>query len=123
MVDDVFGDIRDRLEQFIRIPSVSAEGFDLKYVRESAEETASWLEGLFTETLVSAQMPIAIAAAPVTSTRIFIDLMIVSSPGRGTRYFVGHRARAKVPGASSMPREQFSFHSRSESSQLWTERS
>ena len=44
MVDDVFGDIRDRLEQFIRIPSVSADGFDLKYVRESAEETASWLE-------------------------------------------------------------------------------
>jgi len=44
MVDSVFGDIRDRLEQLIRIPSVSAEGFDAKHVRESAEETASWLE-------------------------------------------------------------------------------
>jgi cysteinylglycine-S-conjugate dipeptidase len=43
-VDDVFGGIRDRLEQLVRIPSVSAEGFDAKHVRESAEETASWLE-------------------------------------------------------------------------------
>jgi cysteinylglycine-S-conjugate dipeptidase len=44
MVDDVFGDIRYRLEQLVRIPSVSAEGFDGKHVRESAEETVSWLE-------------------------------------------------------------------------------
>jgi acetylornithine deacetylase/succinyl-diaminopimelate desuccinylase-like protein len=44
MVDDVFADIREGLEQLVRIPSVSADGFDSKYVRESAEETAWWLE-------------------------------------------------------------------------------
>jgi cysteinylglycine-S-conjugate dipeptidase len=44
MVDGVFGDIREGLEHLVRIPSVSADGFDPKCVRESAEETASWLE-------------------------------------------------------------------------------
>jgi acetylornithine deacetylase/succinyl-diaminopimelate desuccinylase-like protein len=44
MVDAVFGDIREGLEHLVRIPSVSADGFDGKYVQESAEETASWLQ-------------------------------------------------------------------------------
>jgi cysteinylglycine-S-conjugate dipeptidase len=39
-----FEEIRADLERLARIPSVSAEGFDVKYVRQSAEETASWLE-------------------------------------------------------------------------------
>ena len=46
-------------------------------------KTGSWLDEFFSESVVSAQMPIAMAAAPVTSTRILIDLMIVSSPSRG----------------------------------------
>jgi cysteinylglycine-S-conjugate dipeptidase len=42
-VDAAFEDVRADLERLVRIPSVSAEGFDGKYVRESAEETAAWL--------------------------------------------------------------------------------
>lgn len=44
MVDAVFGDIREGLEHLVSIPSVSADGFNAEYVRESAKETASWLE-------------------------------------------------------------------------------
>jgi cysteinylglycine-S-conjugate dipeptidase len=43
-VDAVFDEVRADLERLVRIPSVSADGFDPKYVRESADETASWLE-------------------------------------------------------------------------------
>jgi cysteinylglycine-S-conjugate dipeptidase len=43
-VDAAFEGIRADLESLVRIPSVSADGFDVKHVRESAEETAAWLE-------------------------------------------------------------------------------
>lgn len=44
IVDAAFERVRADLERLVRLPSVSADGFDPKYVRESAEETASWLE-------------------------------------------------------------------------------
>src|SRR5947208_11642303 len=37
--------IQDELERLVRIPSVSAEGFDPAHVRASAEETFRILEG------------------------------------------------------------------------------
>ena len=43
-VELAFGDIRRELERLVRIPSVSATGFDAARVRESAEATAEWLE-------------------------------------------------------------------------------
>src|SRR5215470_13798533 len=43
-VELAFGDIRRELEKLVRIPSVSATGFDAARVRESAEATAEWLE-------------------------------------------------------------------------------
>ena len=43
-VDSGFGAVRDRLEQLVRIPSVSAAGFDPALVRESAQATAEWME-------------------------------------------------------------------------------
>jgi acetylornithine deacetylase/succinyl-diaminopimelate desuccinylase-like protein len=42
-VQSAFGRIRAELEQLVRIPSVSAAGFDAAHVRQSAEATASWL--------------------------------------------------------------------------------
>jgi cysteinylglycine-S-conjugate dipeptidase len=44
MVDAAFGDIRADLERLVRIPSVSAAGFDATQVLRSADATASWLE-------------------------------------------------------------------------------
>ena len=38
-----FDRIRAELEQLVRIPSVSADGFDAGHVRQSAERTADWL--------------------------------------------------------------------------------
>jgi len=42
-VEAAFPDIRRELDQLVRIPSVSAAGFDHEPVRESAEATAAWL--------------------------------------------------------------------------------
>jgi acetylornithine deacetylase/succinyl-diaminopimelate desuccinylase-like protein len=43
-VESAFGDIRRELEKLVRIPSVSAPGFDVRQVRRSAKATAEWLE-------------------------------------------------------------------------------
>ena len=43
-VDAAFAGIRAELDQLVRIPSVSADGFGADQVRRSAEATASWLE-------------------------------------------------------------------------------
>jgi cysteinylglycine-S-conjugate dipeptidase len=43
-VQSAFGDIRNELERLVRIPSVSASGFDAAPVRRCAVETAKWLE-------------------------------------------------------------------------------
>ncbi len=42
-VDSEFPRIREGLERLVRIPSVSASGFDDRQVRRSADATASWL--------------------------------------------------------------------------------
>jgi cysteinylglycine-S-conjugate dipeptidase len=42
-VESVFGGIRAQLDRLVRIPSVSAEGFEAGQVERSAEATASWL--------------------------------------------------------------------------------
>lgn len=42
-VDSTFSDVRKELDELVRIPSVSAHGFDPGRVRESAEATATWL--------------------------------------------------------------------------------
>ena len=42
-VESAFGDIRREFEKLVRIPSVSAAGFDPREVRRSAEATAEWL--------------------------------------------------------------------------------
>ena len=42
-VESVFPRIREQLESLVRIPSVSAAGFDARQVRRSAEATATWL--------------------------------------------------------------------------------
>jgi cysteinylglycine-S-conjugate dipeptidase len=44
IADAAFAGVRADLDRLVRIPSVSAGGFDPKCVRESAEATASWLE-------------------------------------------------------------------------------
>lgn len=43
-VESAFGGIRAALDQLVRIPSVSADGFGADQVRKSAEVTATWLE-------------------------------------------------------------------------------
>jgi cysteinylglycine-S-conjugate dipeptidase len=43
-VEAAFGGIRSEFEELVRIPSVSAAGFDAREVRRSAEATAGWLE-------------------------------------------------------------------------------
>src|SRR5712671_3635923 len=78
----------------------------------TATETESWAEEFFSETLVSAQMPIAMAAAPIKIARTLINLMIVSSPSHGTHLVHWTRpVPQKCPGFTSMPRRQFSGHS------------
>jgi acetylornithine deacetylase/succinyl-diaminopimelate desuccinylase-like protein len=42
-VERAFSEVRSELETLVRIPSVSAHGFDAAHVRRSAEATASWL--------------------------------------------------------------------------------
>src|SRR5690348_4656828 len=42
--ESAFGGIRSEFEQLVRIPSVSAPGFDAREVRRSAKATAEWLE-------------------------------------------------------------------------------
>jgi cysteinylglycine-S-conjugate dipeptidase len=44
-VESGFDAARDRLERLVRIPSISAPGFDPAAVRESAQATAEWMEG------------------------------------------------------------------------------
>ena len=44
-VDDLFPSLRERLEGLVRIPSVSAAGYDHAEVRRSAEATADLLRG------------------------------------------------------------------------------
>jgi acetylornithine deacetylase/succinyl-diaminopimelate desuccinylase-like protein len=43
-VDSAFDGIRGELEDLVRIPSVSAAGFDTGQVRRSADATAAWLQ-------------------------------------------------------------------------------
>ena len=43
-VEAAFGGIRSEFEQLVRIPSVSASGFDSREVRRSAKATSEWLE-------------------------------------------------------------------------------
>jgi acetylornithine deacetylase/succinyl-diaminopimelate desuccinylase-like protein len=43
-VEAAFGRVRSEFEELVRIPSVSAPGFDAARVRQSAEATATWLE-------------------------------------------------------------------------------
>jgi cysteinylglycine-S-conjugate dipeptidase len=43
-IESVFGEIREGLERLVRIPSVSAGGFDPGPVRDSAEASALWLK-------------------------------------------------------------------------------
>ncbi len=43
-MESAFDGIRAELDHLVRIPSVSAEGFDPRQVRQSAEATATWLE-------------------------------------------------------------------------------
>ena len=43
-VESGFWRVRQDLEHLVRIPSVSAPGFDPEYVQQSAEATAAWLE-------------------------------------------------------------------------------
>jgi acetylornithine deacetylase/succinyl-diaminopimelate desuccinylase-like protein len=42
-VKSVFPDVKENLERLVRIPSVSADGFDPRWVRDSAKATAEWL--------------------------------------------------------------------------------
>ena len=43
-VEAAFGRVRGEFEELVRIPSVSAPGFDVSQVRRSAIATAEWLE-------------------------------------------------------------------------------
>jgi acetylornithine deacetylase/succinyl-diaminopimelate desuccinylase-like protein len=43
-LESAFNGIRAELDDLVRIPSVSAEGFEVGQVRRSAEATAAWLE-------------------------------------------------------------------------------
>lgn len=42
-VESAFGGIRKELERLVRVPSISAAGFDAAYVRRSAKATGRWL--------------------------------------------------------------------------------
>jgi cysteinylglycine-S-conjugate dipeptidase len=43
-IEAIFPSVRHELERAVRIPSVSAAGFDARHVRDSAEATSEWLK-------------------------------------------------------------------------------